>query len=272
MLILSLALSGAGLACWPGRRAELRLGAIGRSSAHRRAFEGVWSPGGPAVLAGVATACAMLGGLAGGAVGVLVGATVQRALRRRSAARARTAAVAGLAEALAELVAQLRAGAHPAIAAESIARDATPDAARAFTAIASAARLGGDVEAALTHAADRSSAAVRTPLGHLTLAWVLAQSHGLPLADVLEAVRRDLDADLRFTAQLHARMAGPRASAAVLAGLPLLALLLGEAIGAGPLRVLFSPDGGRILLLAGVTLMCAGTTWAAQLTRSGRPA
>lgn len=271
MLIASVMLAGFGVVCWPDGRAEFRLRVIGRSSPWRP-FDGGWSPGGRAALAGVAVAGALLGGLAIGIVCAMAGATLQWRLRARAAERARRAAVAGLAEALADLVADLRAGAHPAIAAESVARETAPDVARAFTAMASAARLGGDVASALSHAAIRSSASVRTPLAHLALAWVLAQSHGLPLADVLDAVRRDLDAGLRYSSQLHARMAGPRVSASILAALPVLALLLGEGMGAEPVRILVSTGGGRALLLVGAAFMCAGTVWAARLTRTGVPA
>ncbi|GGM64997.1 hypothetical protein GCM10012275_39390 [Longimycelium tulufanense] len=61
-------------------------------------------------------------------------------------------------------------------------------------------------------------------------------------------------------------MAGPRATAAVLAALPLLGLLLGEAIGAGPWHILSETAPGQILLAIGACLACAGLIWTAHLT------
>ncbi len=123
-------------------------------------------------------------------------------------------------------------------------------------ALAIASRTSADVEQA-----------VQEPLlAETAHAWALAQQHGLPLADVLDAVVRDLDQRARFAGQVQARMAGPRASAAILAALPILGIGLGEAMGAHPLHVLSSTTLGQILLVAGVGLVCAGIQWSARLT------
>ena len=167
--------------------------------------------------------------------------------------------------ALGALVAELRVGAHPATAAERAAVDAEPLAAKAMSTVASTARLGGDVDRALVRsaAAEPSLAGV---LGQVGRAWRLAARHGVPLAEVLDSVRRDLDERIRFSRQVHARMAGPRASAAVLAVLPELGVLLGEAIDARPLHILADTPVGQILLAAGALLICGGVLWSAKLT------
>lgn len=132
-------------------------------------------------------------------------------------------------------------------------------------AVAAAARLDGDVARAL--ATDRTTpTATARVFRQLSQAWILVQRHGLPLADVLDAVRGDLDARGRFARQTLARMAGPRASATILALLPALGLALGQAMGAHPLRVLTATPTGQLLLLIGVALTCAGVTWSARLT------
>ncbi|HVK20864.1 MAG TPA: hypothetical protein VM677_05840 [Actinokineospora sp.] len=100
----------------------------------------------------------------------------------------------------------------------------------------------------------------------LLRAWRLATRHGLALAEVIEAVRVDLDHRVRFARQVDARMAGPRASAVMLAVLPVLALLLGESMGAAPIAVLIGSTAGQTLLVIGVALACAGVTWTARLT------
>src|SRR6185312_4186804 len=105
----------------------------------------------------------------------------------------------------------------------------------ALAKAAGAARLGGDVPAVLRSAAP---AHLRSWLNRLAQAWALADRYGIPLADLLEAVRSDTEHRVRFSAEVAARLAGPRATATVLAGLPLLGLALGQALGASPLRVL----------------------------------
>ncbi|HEV2779022.1 MAG TPA: type II secretion system F family protein, partial [Actinophytocola sp.] len=132
-------------------------------------------------------------------------------------------------------------------------------------AIAAAARLDGDVAHALATSRAATPATAQV-LGQLSRAWILVQRHGVPLADVLDAVRGDLEARVRFARQVLARMAGPRASATVLALLPVVGLALGEAMGARPLHVLTGTATGQLLLVVGVTLACAGVAWSARLT------
>ncbi|RKT52135.1 type II secretion system F family protein [Saccharothrix australiensis] len=196
-------------------------------------------------------------GVGGSVAGALVALTVWRARADRKEERERLAATASIAEGLAAFVAELRSGAHPARAAAGAAEDASPPAVDVFRTIASTAARGGNVEAALAHPDAR----------RLARAWRLSSEHGVPLADVLEAVRQDLRQRIGFAHRFHARMAGPRASAAVLAALPVFGVLLGEVTGSGPLDVLTSTTAGQVLLVAGAGLICAGLRWSAHLTR-----
>lgn len=265
MLTVSCAVAGMACLCWPAQRAVPRLRGLYPREHRGTVIAGVNHITGLAV-----PLCSIIIGLlflgpAGAVVGGLLGGTAWRRWHARREGRARTASCAGLADALGHFVAELRAGAHPAAAAESAARDAALEVAVALRVIASSSRLGGDVDAALARAA-ASTPALRAPLTQLGRAWLLAQRHGLPLAEVVDAVRRDLEAERRFAAQLRARMAGPRASAAVLAGLPLLGLALGEAMGARPVHVLSSSVAGQFLLLVGAALIWLGVLWSAKLT------
>ncbi|GAB3482600.1 hypothetical protein GCM10027521_21390 [Amycolatopsis cihanbeyliensis] len=195
----------------------------------------------------------------------LLGTAAWLARRSRSRFRARTATLAALAEALRAVVAELRAGTHPAMAAESVATEASAGAAAVLRALAGAVRMGGE----LVMPAEVGPAAQRIPgkvLGQLRGAWELARRHGVPVAEVLDAVRRDLDATVRFAGQAEARMAGPRAGAAVLAALPACGILLGEAMGAGPLHVLTGTALGQLLSVAGAGLICLGMAWTVRLT------
>jgi tight adherence protein B len=244
-------------------RARMLRGAVRRAAPRR--FRPP-RPGG--ALAGLAAG--LLLGPAGGLAGALVGTVVWRGWRRRAADRARLAATSAVAAGLGALVAELRAGAHPVTAARGAAQDAQFPAGEVFDAIASTAELGGEVDAALADLAARRPA-LRTALGGIARAWTLSAHHGVPLADVLDAVRHDLDRRVAFAGRVHARMAGPRASAAVLAGLPPLGVLLGEIGGAAPLRVLSSTTAGQVLLVLGALLVCAGLLWSARLTDRAVP-
>lgn len=213
-------------------------------------------------LAATATAAGWLVAGPGGAIAALIATvTATGRWRARGALNRSLAAVDGLAEAIRSLVAGLRAGAHPADAADSAAADARPEAAASMRAIAAAARLDGDVRLALSTTAQHT---IAIGLTRVSRAWTLAQRHGLPLADILDAVGRDLEQRVRFSRQVLARMAGPRTSATVLAFLPALGVALGEAIGAHPLRML--TGSGQLLLALGVALLCAGVAWCGRLT------
>ncbi|MGH3756054.1 MAG: type II secretion system F family protein, partial [Pseudonocardiaceae bacterium] len=166
------------------------------------------------------------------------------------------------------LVAELRAGAHPSAAAAAAA-DGPADVTRALSAAAAAARLGGDVPAVLRSA---GPVHLRSWLGRLAEAWSVADRYGIPLADLLDAVRSDTEQRVRLAAEIQARLAGPRATAAVLAGLPLLGLALGQAVGAAPVRVLSNTPAGQGLLVVGTGLACAGVLWSARLVSRAAPA
>ncbi|MEV5721941.1 type II secretion system protein [Amycolatopsis mediterranei] len=238
---------GAALACWPAAPSRLQVmiepPATVRVPQVWRAVRWLL----PAALAG------LLAGVGGAiAAGVLTLAWSQewRAHRRATA----DLTMAGhTATALRTMVAELRSGAHPVTAAEAAA-DVVPAVAGDLRALATAARLDTELPA--------------PALPRLAAAWTLAKRHGLPMADVLDAARRDAEAGLAFGRRMRAKLAGPRASAAVLTGLPVLCVLLGQAMGAAPLSVLTGSTPGEVLLVAGCVLLWAGTAWCRAL--SGR--
>jgi tight adherence protein B len=255
VLLLSLATLS-----WPTRHAARRLRRFASTEKRRRQLPR------PTLLV-VAIAAALLGLLLAGPGGALAAslaaATAWRSWMARRRLRHTLNAVDGLAEALRSLVAELRAGAHPAVAAESAAVDAEPGAAQAMRGIAAAARLDGDVARALDAVITPATARVLTQLAH---AWTMVRRHGLALADVLDAVQHDLSARARFARQVFARMAGPRTSATILAALPAVGIALGQAMGARPLHMLSATAPGQLLLVVGTALVCAGVAWSARLT------
>jgi tight adherence protein B len=201
-------------------------------------------------------------GVGGVIAGALLGLTLWRLYVERRKERVERGARQAIAEGLAAFVAELRSGADPARAALGAAEDAEPPAAEVFATVAATAQRGGDVEKALENN-ESAHAGVR----QLARAWRLSGDHGVPLADVLEAVRDDLRRRAGFVRHVHARMEGPRASAAVLAALPVLGVLLGELTGSHPLGVLTGSGIGQVLLVVGVALVCAGLRWSARLTK-----
>ena len=196
--------------------------------------------------------------------GAIVGVTLWVRRRRRNGADRRAAESAALQGALDVLVGELRVGAHPVAAFGVAAGEIDGPVAESLRAVAARARLGADVAAGLHSMADGSSMPAHWE--RLALCWRLAQEHGLSIATLMQTAQRDIVARERFTARVAAGMTGARTTAAVLAGLPLLGVGLGELIGARPLSFLLSNGAGGWLLVVGVTLACGGLLWSDRIT------
>jgi tight adherence protein B len=162
------------------------------------------------------------------------------------------------------LVGELRVGAHPATAFAVAAEETAGPVARACRAVAARARLGADVAAGLRGAA--AASAMPSHWGRLAVCWQLAADHGLPMAAVVRATQRDIAERQRFSEQVRSAMAGARATATILASLPVLSVVMGQLIGARPLAFLLGGGLGGWLLIVGLTLVCAGLLWADRIT------
>ncbi|MCZ2830028.1 pilus assembly protein TadB [Modestobacter sp. VKM Ac-2986] len=190
------------------------------------------------VVAGLAAGCAAVAG---------------RAVQQRARAAAVERGTRALVEALGVLVAELRAG-RPLGDATATAVDGCPDP-RVARGLGPVLRLG-EAPPGADPTLVRIAAAVR-----------LSARTGCSLAGVAAAVEDDLRARLRAEEELRSAVAGPRASATVLAGLPVLGLLMGSGVGADPWRVLTTTGPGTVLLVLGVALELAGITWTGRLVR-----
>ena len=195
------------------------------------------------------------------AVMTVVGLAVWR--RRRHRARRRHEEGQLLAAALEILVGELRVGAHPLQAFTVAAAESAGPVGDSLRAVAARARLGADVVAGLESAAAES--AVPAYWQRLAVFWELAVQHGLPMSVLIRAAHRDVVDRQRFAAQTGAALAGARATAAILAGLPALGIVLGQLIGAAPLEFLFGPGVGGAFLVVGVGLIGAGLWWADRI-------
>lgn len=195
---------------------------------------------------------------------VVAGATAVMRIRSRRAVRRRDRESEALQCALETLVSELRVGAHPVAAFEAAADDIDGQIATALRSVAARARLGADVAAGLYDAARGSD--LSSQWDRIAVCWHLAATHGLSIATLMQTAQRDITERQRFSSRVRAGMAGARATAAVLAALPVLGTGLGQVIGASPVRFLFADGAGGWLLLTGVTLSCAGLLWSDRIT------
>ena len=142
----------------------------------------------------------------------------------------------------------------------------------AFTA---AAALPGRFQAAVGGAAELArgghdvtpALAAQRGLASLAVACDLAARSGAPLARSLAGVQAELAADQRAYRAVRAALAGPRSSALLLSGLPLVGLAMGSGMGAHPERVLLHTGAGQLALATGVLLDLAGLAWTLLLSR-----
>lgn len=209
---------------------------------------------------------------AGGAVALLgaswlpllAGAVAVPLVRRRLRGRERRGAEVRRAAAVIELCAAvaggLRAGRQPAEALLAVA----PGGPAGGPEVLAAARFGGDVPGALRGAAGVPGA---QGLAGVAACWQVAAGGGAGLADGLDRVGAALRAERDERDELQSQLAGPRATALLLALLPGFGLLMGTALGAAPLRVLLHTPAGLVCLVAGVLLEWAGLVWVGRIVR-----
>ncbi|PZT70509.1 hypothetical protein DN402_16090 [Streptomyces sp. SW4] len=200
-----------------------------------------------------------------GAAGVPVVRRLRRAARARRLREDRQEAVIAL---CAVLAGEVRAGRQPGEALLWAARESGGLGGLAGAVLA-AARFGGDVPAALAAAAREPGA---EGLRGLAACWRVAVDQGAGLADGLDRLEGALRAERDQRLDLRAQLAGARATAVMLAGLPALGLLLGFAMGADPLRVLLHTGAGLGCLVAGAVLEALGLWWAMRIVRGAEAA
>ena len=193
----------------------------------------------------VALTCVGLGGVV-----LLVRRLVGRTRRRRSRQRTQLQVI----ELCDALGAELAAG-IPATRAVELACTAEPT----WMPVATTARLGGDVAAALRRlASDRAGG---DGLLAVAAAWEVSLRSGAPLGDVLDRVAVALRDEQDARAEVTATLAPSRATAKMLTLLPLLGLGLGESMGAHPTGFLLGTPVGLGCLGGGVVLALVGVLW-----------
>lgn len=219
---------------------------------------------------------AVLGGalalVAAGPVAALVGAGASaagaRVLASRRATAARAAERTRAVEACTALAAELRAGrsaAEALHAAQAVASGATR---AALAAAAAAAAAGADVPGALlaqAHGPPGARSAVPELLRALAACWAVCASAGNGLAAAVERLEEGLRAAEAQRRAVEAELAGPRATAGLLAVLPVAGVVLATGLGADPLHVLLHTPVGIVCLLLGLALDGLGLLWTGRL-------
>jgi tight adherence protein B len=239
--------------------APVRARALAGRETHARAWPMVRRPG-ASVLIAVVTTCGVIGvtlerGPVLGVATAVLGLTASRLAADTRTRRRRQRGERDLLAAVRLLVAEVESGARPE-AALGAAAGAAPE--HAVT-LREAARAAGDGE-------DAAAVLLEDPaLTSLGQAWQLAGVAGVPLADVLSGVARDLASRVEQGRAVGVALSAARSTAALLAGLPLLGIGLGAAMGARPLTFLTQSAAGRLVCCGGVVLDALGLLWTQRI-------
>jgi tight adherence protein B len=170
---------------------------------------------------------------------------------------ARRAAVVEMCDGIA---AELAAGRPPSAALAGAAEGLS--ALPRLSSIVDAARSGDDVAACLERAA---AAPGCEGLRLLAGCWRIGMDRGGMLASVVEGLAEALRDEQTHREEVALQLAGPRATARLLAGLPLLGLLMAIALGVRPFAFLFGTVPGGLCLGLGTGFDVLGLWWTRRL-------
>jgi tight adherence protein B len=180
-------------------------------------------------------------------------------LRMTGRQRANTAAFrAEVARVIRSASAELRAGVDP-IAALRAATGGTSVLEAQRKAWGTVHAAGGtDVRTAL-------HAAASTPggegLADVAAAWHLAEQTGAPLAAILDRIAGSIQSEVELDREVAVEAGPARATARLMAVLPVFGLGLGFLLGVNPVAVLVGSGLGVACLVGGLALACGGVWW-----------
>lgn len=105
-------------------------------------------------------------------------------------------------------------------------------------------------------------------LSYLAVCWDVAAESGAGLATVVDGLAENLTEQEEQRAEALARTAGPRTTAFVLGGLPVVGALMSAGLGGSPLAFLLTTPLGLACLVGGVVLDAVGVWWTVRMLRS----
>jgi tight adherence protein B len=151
------------------------------------------------------------------------------------------------------------------------ARHAKGRAAAWSEALDALSALAADLRAGLAPASALAAhwriEAVPLVRARVTVAWRVAEAAGAPVAELLDRLDVDLRGLHRVRLSAAAHAAGTRATAVLLAFMPLAGIGAGYAMGADPLRILLHTPAGTGCAIGAVLLQLAGLAWTDRLSR-----
>ena len=227
-----------------------------------------WTP--PTSLVAVAVTCLVVVAVPSTASQVAVVSLVAAGLfalklRRRAHQRAEAAAFrAEVARVIRSASGELRAGVDPVAALRAATGGTSLHAERAWGMDVSGPWVGvrvadtADVGTALQSAASTPGGG---SLADVAAAWHLAEQAGAPLAVILDRMAGAMQAEVELDREVAGEAEPARATARLMAGLPIFGLGLGLLLGVNPVAVLLGSGLGVACLVGGLALACCGVWW-----------